>query len=144
MIDEYPNEQFHFPCVGLNHKPHSKCIVPNVKGRRRKPWTKPWRNLERKVFITALLPLLPLAPADGTQRLGPAPAVGVSGGCCPDRPSGAGRGGEALRGNRGQQLLDGAKRLGLVPSGSSSAGSGCEWGWHRHASASTRRDHGAP
>ncbi|ELK25803.1 Glypican-6 [Myotis davidii] len=35
-----------------------------------------------------------LTPA---ERLGPVPAVGVSSNCCPDHPSGAGRGGEALR-----------------------------------------------
>nr|KAF6369010.1 hypothetical protein mMyoMyo1_010416 [Myotis myotis] len=45
-----------------------------------------------------------LAPADGAERLGPTSSEGASGSCCPAHPSGAGGGGEALRGERGQQL----------------------------------------
>ncbi|KAK1346004.1 hypothetical protein QTO34_008472 [Cnephaeus nilssonii] len=58
-------------------------------------------------------------PAKGAKQLGLAPAVGASGSCCPDHPSGAGVGGEALRGDRGQQPplapTDGAERSGPVP-----------------------------
>ncbi|EPQ14439.1 Pleckstrin like proteiny domain-containing family G member 7 [Myotis brandtii] len=62
---------------------------------------------------------IPLIPADSMERLGLAPAAGASSGCCPDRrPSGAGGSGEALRGNRGQQLpltpADRAERSGSV------------------------------
>ncbi|KAK1341312.1 hypothetical protein QTO34_017716 [Cnephaeus nilssonii] len=74
----------------------------------------------------ALFPLPPLAPADSVEQMGPAPAAGVSGGCCSDRPSGAGGGGEALRGDQGRQPpltpADGTKRLGPVPDASSSPG----------------------
>ncbi|ELK35900.1 Protein AATF [Myotis davidii] len=64
----------------------------------------------------------PLAPADGTERVGPVPAMGVSGGCCPDRPSRAGGGRHAL-GRSGPAAATGT-------SGSSDAGCGCEWGRH--------------
>ncbi|ELK24451.1 Nuclear respiratory factor 1 [Myotis davidii] len=67
-------------------------------------------SCHRSHFVTALASL---APNDGMERLGPAPSAGASGGCCPDRPSGAGRGVEALRGNQGWQpplvLADGTK-----------------------------------
>ncbi|ELK29312.1 Tetratricopeptide repeat protein 39B [Myotis davidii] len=42
----------------------------------------------------------PFAPIDSVERLWPMPAAGASGGCCPDRLSGAGGDGEALRGDR--------------------------------------------
>ncbi|EPQ08761.1 Integral membrane protein GPR137C [Myotis brandtii] len=50
-----------------------------------------------------LTALVPLASADGTERLELAPAAGASSSCCPNRPSEAGGGGEALRDNRGLQ-----------------------------------------
>ncbi|KAK1345723.1 hypothetical protein QTO34_008187 [Cnephaeus nilssonii] len=45
----------------------------------------------------------PLTPADDMEQLGLAPAAGASGGCCPNRPSGEGGGGKALRGDQDWQ-----------------------------------------
>ncbi|KAK1344216.1 hypothetical protein QTO34_014781 [Cnephaeus nilssonii] len=75
----------------------------------------PWSCCPRS---HALMALAPLTPDEGMQRLGPATSVGVSDSCCPDHPSGARDGGEALRGDQGWQLLlppaDDAERLGLA------------------------------
>ncbi|ELK27197.1 Coagulation factor IX [Myotis davidii] len=58
-------------------------------------------------------------------QAGPALSVGTSSSCCPDHPSGAGGGGEAHKGDRGQQPLlaptDSTKRLGPAP------GAGCRY-----------------
>lgn len=50
--NEYPIQWFHFSYVGMNHKLKAINTVPYVKGRIRKPQIKPWRNLERREFIT--------------------------------------------------------------------------------------------
>ncbi|ELK37783.1 Adiponectin receptor protein 2 [Myotis davidii] len=66
----------------------------------------------------ALMALAPLAPADGTERLGLAPAVSVSGSCAPIPPQQQGEV-EKPSGHQGQQLpltpADGAEQSGLTP-----------------------------
>ncbi|ELK36605.1 hypothetical protein MDA_GLEAN10011285 [Myotis davidii] len=78
------------------------------------PYLRQTRSHHHRTHVLTVLALL--TPTDGTERLGLEPAAGVSGGCCPDGPSGAGGGGETLMDHRGEQLLlrpaDGAKRSG--------------------------------
>ncbi|KAK1345097.1 hypothetical protein QTO34_013803 [Cnephaeus nilssonii] len=66
-----------------------------------------------------LTALAQLAPSDCAEQLGPVPAAGASGSYCPNHPSGAGRGGEALMGDQGLQPplapADGAERLAPAP-----------------------------
>ncbi|EPQ13386.1 DNA polymerase theta [Myotis brandtii] len=75
-------------------------------------------------------------------QVGPALSVGASGGCCPDRPSGAGGGGEALGaiGAGSHHLhplmaLSNRDRRWALAAGASSdscAGCGCKRGWRWH------------
>ncbi|KAK1341990.1 hypothetical protein QTO34_016743 [Cnephaeus nilssonii] len=120
------------PCLLAAPLPHadgtgptSHSLMAQSNWGRRHQQGQPCSRHHRSHMLTVLAPL---APADSVEQLGLVPAAGT----------GAGRGGEALRGNQGQQPplapVDGAERSGLVLGTSS----GCE----RAADASAGQDHG--
>ncbi|KAK1345515.1 hypothetical protein QTO34_007973 [Cnephaeus nilssonii] len=98
----------------------------------------PWSPVCRQpcsccLHSQTLMAPAPLAPAAARSdwgrcqqrvRAGPAPLVGASGICCPNHPSGAGGGGEALRSNwepatgasgQRQQQMSNLQRMGQAP-----------------------------